>query len=149
MLAWSKRRCFGQVGKALRKRERLRCGAWLLHQKAGVPTVPGSDGLIKDEAEAVEVSAKIGFPVMIKATAGGGGRGMRLAKHADEFLMLLQQATQARPAMDGEHSLLLSIAACAPHVALPGTELWHAHAVLTCQKPHGISLHDNSHDEAG
>lgn len=63
-------------------------------QKAGVPTVPGSDGLIKDEAEAVEVSGKIGFPVMIKATAGGGGRGMRLAKHKDEFLMLLQQATQ-------------------------------------------------------
>ena len=65
-------------------------------QTAGVPTVPGSNGLIRDEAEAVEVAAAIGFPVMIKATAGGGGRGMRLAKHAGEFLQLLQQATQAR-----------------------------------------------------
>ena len=68
----------------------------VLLQKAGVPTVPGSDGLIKDDAEAVEVSNAIGFPVMIKATAGGGGRGMRLAKHAGEFMQLLQQATQAR-----------------------------------------------------
>lgn len=56
--------------------------------------MPGSDGLIKDEKEAIEVSRKIGFPVMIKATAGGGGRGMRLAMHEGEFLHLLQQATQ-------------------------------------------------------
>ena len=65
-----------------------------INQTAGVPTVPGSDGLIKDEVEAIEVSRKIGFPVMIKATAGGGGRGMRLAMHEGEFLSLLQQATQ-------------------------------------------------------
>jgi biotin carboxylase len=73
-----------------------------MYQAAGVPTVPGSDGLIKDEKEAVEVSQKIGFPVMIKATAGGGGRGMRLAKHEGEFLQLLQQATQVNhgPALD-------------------------------------------------
>lgn len=66
-------------------------------QAAGVPTVPGSDGLIKDEAEAVEVSQKMGFPIMIKATAGGGGRGMRLAMTAKEFLPLLQQAAQVCP----------------------------------------------------
>ena len=59
--------------------------------------MPGSDGLIKDEAEAIEVSRKMGFPVMIKATAGGGGRGMRLAMHEGEFVSLLQQATQVRP----------------------------------------------------
>ena len=66
-------------------------------QAAGVPTVPGSDGLIKDDAEAVEVSRKMGFPIMIKATAGGGGRGMRLAMTEKEFLPLLQQAAQVRP----------------------------------------------------
>lgn len=43
--------------------------------KAGVPTVPGSDGTISDEKEARKVADKIGFPVAIKATAGGGGRG--------------------------------------------------------------------------
>ena len=42
---------------------------------AGVPTVPGSDGLVKSEAEALEVLEQIGVPIMIKATAGGGGRG--------------------------------------------------------------------------
>ena len=48
-------------------------------QQAGVPTVPGSEGLINSDEEAVRVSNGIGFPIMIKATAGGGGRGMRLA----------------------------------------------------------------------
>lgn len=48
-------------------------------QTAGVPTVPGSEGLIKDAEDAVRVAAQVGFPIMIKATAGGGGRGMRLA----------------------------------------------------------------------
>ncbi|CAL8466877.1 g6413 [Coccomyxa elongata] len=74
---------------------------------AGVPTVPGSDGLIKDEAEAIEVSRKIGFPVMIKATAGGGGRGMRLAMHEGEFLSLLQQATQEAEAAFGNGKVYL------------------------------------------
>src|SRR6476659_7822315 len=46
---------------------------------ASVPVVPGSDGLIADEKEAVRLAHEIGFPVLIKATAGGGGRGMRVA----------------------------------------------------------------------
>ena len=54
-------------------------------QKAGVPTVPGSDGLITDENEAVAIAKKIGFPLMIKATAGGGGRGMRLVRQAEDL----------------------------------------------------------------
>lgn len=41
--------------------------------------MPGSEGLIKDAEDAVRVAAQVGFPIMIKATAGGGGRGMRLA----------------------------------------------------------------------
>ena len=61
-------------------------------KQAGVPTVPGSLGLIKDDVEAVEVAREVGFPLMIKATAGGGGRGMRLATSMDEFLPLLKQA---------------------------------------------------------
>lgn len=47
--------------------------------KAGVPISPGSDGIVQSEAEAHKVAKKIGFPVMIKAVAGGGGRGMRMA----------------------------------------------------------------------
>lgn len=48
-------------------------------RKANVPLVPGSDGLITNEAEALSVANKIGYPVLIKATAGGGGKGMRVA----------------------------------------------------------------------
>jgi acetyl-CoA carboxylase, biotin carboxylase subunit len=47
--------------------------------KAGVPITPGSDGIIESEGEALRVARKIGFPVIIKAVAGGGGRGMRIA----------------------------------------------------------------------
>ncbi|MFH1826273.1 MAG: acetyl-CoA carboxylase biotin carboxylase subunit [bacterium] len=61
-------------------------------QKAGVPVVPGSDGTIADENEALRVAEKIGFPVIIKATAGGGGRGMRLAWEKDEFIHLMRTA---------------------------------------------------------
>ena len=72
-----------------------------------MPTVPGSDGLIKNEAEAVEVARKVTFPVMIKATAGGGGRGMRLAKTEEEFLPLLQQAQQEADACFGNSAVYL------------------------------------------
>ena len=61
-------------------------------QKAGVPTVPGSDGLLQEEAEAVAIANKIGYPLMIKATAGGGGRGMRLVKEERDFVKLFHAA---------------------------------------------------------
>lgn len=57
-----------------------------------VPTVPGSDGLIADEAEAIAIAREIGYPVMIKATAGGGGRGMRLVREESELPKLFQAA---------------------------------------------------------
>ena len=50
----------------------------------GVPVVPGSDGGIRDEEDAVETALKIGFPVLIKATSGGGGKGMKVARSAEE-----------------------------------------------------------------
>ena len=55
-----------------------------LAQEAGVSTVPGYMGLIADADEAVKISGEIGYPVMIKASAGGGGKGMRIAWNADE-----------------------------------------------------------------
>jgi acetyl-CoA carboxylase, biotin carboxylase subunit len=54
-------------------------------QKAGVPTVPGSDGPIDSESEATKVARKIGYPIIIKAVAGGGGRGMRIAHNDVSF----------------------------------------------------------------
>jgi acetyl-CoA carboxylase biotin carboxylase subunit len=55
-------------------------------RKAGVPVTPGSDGGVESEGEALKIAKKIGYPVMIKATAGGGGRGMRPA-HNDVSLV--------------------------------------------------------------
>jgi acetyl-CoA carboxylase biotin carboxylase subunit len=54
-------------------------------RKAGVPVVPGSDGLISSTREALDIAGKIGYPVMVKATAGGGGRGIRLVRTPDEL----------------------------------------------------------------
>src|SRR5262245_65431566 len=50
--------------------------------QAKVSTVPGHLGIIQDEQEAVRIAGEIGFPVMIKASAGGGGKGMRIARSA-------------------------------------------------------------------
>ncbi|WP_019122822.1 acetyl-CoA carboxylase biotin carboxylase subunit [Brevibacillus massiliensis] len=54
-------------------------------KKAGVPTVPGTDGLVEDIGEAVRTAREIGYPVMVKATAGGGGRGMRVAVNDEDL----------------------------------------------------------------
>ena len=60
--------------------------------KAGVPIIPGSDGPIENEHAATKVAQKIGFPVIIKAVAGGGGRGMRIAHNAVTFAKEFQSA---------------------------------------------------------
>ncbi|MDG2148907.1 MAG: acetyl-CoA carboxylase biotin carboxylase subunit [Planctomycetota bacterium] len=61
-------------------------------RKAGVPIVPGSDGIVHEEAEAERVAAEIGYPVMVKATAGGGGRGMRPVHAPSELLTAFHAA---------------------------------------------------------
>mmetsp|Transcript_17481 Transcript_17481/g.52411 ORF Transcript_17481/g.52411 Transcript_17481/m.52411 type:complete len:568 (-) Transcript_17481:509-2212(-) len=74
---------------------------------AGVPTVPGSDGLIQSEEDALAVAREIGLPIMIKATAGGGGRGMRLARKEEEFLTLMRKASQEAEAAFGNGAVYL------------------------------------------
>jgi acetyl-CoA carboxylase biotin carboxylase subunit len=61
-------------------------------QRAGVPTVPGSEGLLMNEQEAQAIARKIGYPIMIKATAGGGGRGMRLVRDESDLPKLFLAA---------------------------------------------------------
>jgi len=68
-------------------------------REANVPVVPGSDGLLTDENDAIRVAHEIGFPVLIKATAGGGGKGMRVAANELVLKTALQQAqTEAQAA---------------------------------------------------
>lgn len=76
-------------------------------QEAGVPTVPGSDGIIGDLQEAKALAAEIGFPVMIKATAGGGGRGIRVAENAEEFAQLAPQAAAEAKSAFGDGGLYM------------------------------------------
>ena len=60
--------------------------------EAGVPMLPGSKGILKSPEEALEIAEQIGYPVMLKASAGGGGRGMRMVREAGELPNLLAQA---------------------------------------------------------
>ncbi len=62
-------------------------------KKAKVPILPGSDGVIEGEGEALEWAKSIGYPVILKAVAGGGGRGMRICRSAAELPALYQQAS--------------------------------------------------------
>ena len=61
-------------------------------KRAGVPVVPGSDGNVKDDMEARRIAEKVGYPVLIKATAGGGGKGIRVAKNGDELAEFIKTA---------------------------------------------------------
>jgi acetyl-CoA carboxylase biotin carboxylase subunit len=63
-------------------------------EKCGVPILPGSVGILKSPEEALEIAEQIGYPVMLKASAGGGGRGMRIVREASELPALLNQAQQ-------------------------------------------------------
>lgn len=55
-----------------------------LAMAAGVNTIPGYDGIVKDVDHCIEIARSIGYPVMIKASAGGGGKGMRIARNDDD-----------------------------------------------------------------
>jgi len=70
----------------------LKQRARALMKTAGVPILPGSEGVLKDADEALALVKEIGFPVMLKAAAGGGGRGMRIARSEAELPSLLAQA---------------------------------------------------------
>lgn len=61
-------------------------------EKAGVPVIPGSEGPVSDQKEALKLAAEIGYPVMIKASAGGGGRGMRIAHNEKDLIKSFQTA---------------------------------------------------------
>ena len=63
-------------------------------ESAGVPIVPGGEGVLSDAEEAKKIANEMGYPIMLKATAGGGGRGMRLVKKENELINLYEIAYQ-------------------------------------------------------
>jgi acetyl-CoA carboxylase biotin carboxylase subunit len=75
--------------------------------KVGVPTVPGSDGIVETVEEALPIAKEIGFPIMIKASAGGGGKGMRLSTSVDDFPQLFTAAQNEGRAAFGNPDVYL------------------------------------------
>ncbi len=76
-------------------------------QKNKIPLVPGSDGAISDLKEAKKISSKIGFPVLVKASAGGGGKGMRIVENENEFEEQMKRAMSEAESAFGDSSVFI------------------------------------------
>ncbi|MDP3767560.1 MAG: acetyl-CoA carboxylase biotin carboxylase subunit [Dehalococcoidia bacterium] len=87
------------MGNKSQARERMRA--------AGVPVIPGSDGPVRKDNEALDVAKSIGFPLIVKASAGGGGRGMRLVHTRDDLRRALQAASTEAEAAFGSGELYI------------------------------------------
>ncbi len=82
-------------------------GSKLLMEKAGVPLVPGYHGEAQDDATLAAAAEKAGFPVLVKASAGGGGRGMRVVRAASELTAALESARREAKAAFGDDRMLI------------------------------------------
>lgn len=99
---------------------------------AGVPITPGSEGIIEDAAEAEAVARQIGLPVMVKASAGGGGKGIRVVKEADELAAAVRQAQAEAEAAFGNGAVYVEKYIGAPrHIEIQ---------VIADGRGHGIHL---------
>ncbi len=76
-------------------------------KRLGIPVVPGSDGGVTDDGEAAKISDQIGYPVLIKAAAGGGGRGMKVAKSREELSTALSTARSEAKAAFGDDAVYI------------------------------------------
>ncbi|HYI91882.1 MAG TPA: acetyl-CoA carboxylase biotin carboxylase subunit [Beijerinckiaceae bacterium] len=76
-------------------------------KRLGIPCVPGSEGGVSDEADAKRIAAEIGYPVLIKAAAGGGGRGMKVARTEDDLAHALATARTEAKAAFGDEAVYL------------------------------------------
>ena len=88
-------------------------------RRLGIPCVPGSDGAITDDDSAVRIAQEIGFPVLVKAAAGGGGRGMKVVRTADDLSESLAAARQeAKAAFDDDSVYLEKYLAKPRHIEI-------------------------------
>src|SRR5690242_20516774 len=76
-------------------------------RRLGIPVVPGSDGGVTSDADAMQIGKEIGFPLLVKAAAGGGGRGMKVARSADELSTALSTARAEAKAAFGDDAVYL------------------------------------------
>jgi acetyl-CoA carboxylase, biotin carboxylase subunit len=76
-------------------------------KRLGIPVVPGSEGAIADEKEALRIASEIGYPVIVKASAGGGGRGMKVARSEDDLRVALATARSEAGAAFGDDAVYI------------------------------------------
>ena len=76
-------------------------------KRLGIPVVPGSDGAITNEAQAMRIAKQMGFPLLVKAAAGGGGRGMKVARTPEDLDMAIKTARSEAKAAFGDDSVYL------------------------------------------
>ena len=96
-----------QMGDKIQAREAMKI--------AGIPVVPGTEGSIETESEALAVIEEIGLPVMIKASAGGGGKGMRLVKNKSEVVSAVRAARSEAKSAFGDDSVYIEKYITSPH----------------------------------
>lgn len=75
--------------------------------QAGVPVIPGSDGVVRDIDEAYEVAERLGYPVMVKASAGGGGKGIRIVRQKEELAKAFESAQSETKAAFGDDQMYM------------------------------------------
>jgi len=108
--------------------DKVRARALML--EAGVPVVPGTPPLSPDPAEVAPLAERIGYPVLLKAAAGGGGRGMRIVRHAGELPSLLAQARgEAASAFGDERVFLEKLVERPRHIEVQVLADAHGHVV--------------------
>jgi acetyl-CoA carboxylase, biotin carboxylase subunit len=104
-------------------------------QKLKVPTVPGSPGAVESVEEGLKIAAKIGFPVIIKAAAGGGGKGMRVAADAEQFTQAFNLATQEALAAFGSGEVYLEKYLARPrHIEIQIMGDTHGRVMHLCER---------------
>lgn len=113
-----------------------------LAQKAGVNTIPGYLGVIKDAKEAEKISAKIGFPVMIKAAAGGGGKGMRVVYKKEDVAQAYSSATnEARNSFKDERIFIEKYIETPRHIEIQVLADQHGNTLCLGERECSIQRH--------
>jgi acetyl-CoA carboxylase biotin carboxylase subunit len=99
-------------------------------RKAGVPVTPGSDGIVETESDAIRIAKRIGYPVMIKATAGGGGRGLRMAHNEPSLKSAFHSARhEAEKAFGNEQVYIEKLIVNPHHIEFQIVADGHGHMV--------------------
>src|SRR5207248_10669790 len=98
-LAWigARPEMIRMMGNKVRAKETMR--------EAGLPQLPGSEGVVSDERDLVRLAEKIGFPVILKAAAGGGGRGMKIVREKEQLAQMYRTASAEALAAFGHGEL--------------------------------------------